>query len=109
LYSSLKKLSETNNQVLLSTHSSSFIDLELYKSICVVYKNNTVDGTKHLQCVSIFYCFTDKKKFNITYWINPDRGELFFAKKVILLEGQTEKVLSHILQNSWIAFDMTIH
>jgi CRISPR-associated exonuclease Cas4 len=27
----------------------------------------------------------------MTYWINPDRGELFFAKKVVLVEGQTDK------------------
>jgi len=94
LYSSLKKLSETNNQVLLSTHSSSFIDLELYKSICVIYKKNTTDGSKHLQCTSdIFTTIPDKKKFNITYWINPDRGELFFAKKVILFEGPTDKIV----------------
>ena len=26
-------------------------------------------------------------------WINQDRAELFFAKKVILLEGATEKTV----------------
>ncbi|MGL5545088.1 MAG: TOPRIM nucleotidyl transferase/hydrolase domain-containing protein, partial [Cetobacterium sp.] len=30
--------------------------------------------------------------FNMNYWINPDRGEMFFAKKVILVEGQTDKI-----------------
>ena len=28
----------------------------------------------------------------MNYWINPDRGEMFFAKKVILVEGQTDKI-----------------
>lgn len=98
LYSSLKNLSETDNQVMISTHSSSFIDLELYESICILYKNNVTDGTKHLQCTEdIFTSLDDKKKFNMTYWINPDRGELFFAKKVVLVEGQTDKsVLSYL-------------
>lgn len=92
LYSSLKRLSESENQVLVSTHSSSFIDLEQYKSICILYKNSVTEGTKHLQCVEdIFTSISDKKRFNMTYWINPDRGELFFAKKVILVEGQTDK------------------
>ena len=29
----------------------------------------------------------------MNYWINPDRSELFFAKKVILVEGQTDKIV----------------
>ena len=31
--------------------------------------------------------------FNLNYWINPDRGELFFARKIVLVEGQTEKTV----------------
>lgn len=111
LYSSLKKLSETNSQVLISTHSSSFIDLELYNSICIVYKDNVADGTKHLQCTTdIFTNLDDKKKFNMTYWINPDRGELFFAKKVILVEGQTDKsVISYLAkQMGCFKYDYTL-
>lgn len=111
LYSSLKKLSETDNQVMISTHSSSFIDLELYESICILYKNNVTDGTKHLQCTEdIFVLLDDKKKFNMTYWINPDRGELFFAKKVILVEGQTDKsVLSYLAkQLGCFRYDYTL-
>jgi CRISPR-associated exonuclease Cas4 len=83
LFSSLKALSESNNQVLLSTHSSSFIDLRLYKSICIVQKSNVSDGSKRLQCSEdLFTSFEDRKKFNMTYWVNPDRSELFFAKKI---------------------------
>jgi CRISPR-associated exonuclease Cas4 len=35
----------------------------------------------------------EKKNFDMTYWINPDRSELFFAKKVILVEGATDKTI----------------
>jgi len=111
LYASLKKLSETNSQVFISTHSSSFIDLELYNSICKVYKDNVSDGTKHLQCTTdIFTDLDDKKKFNMTYWINPDRGELFFAKKVILVEGPTDKsVITYLSkQLECFKYDYTI-
>ena len=37
------------------------------------------------------------KAFNMNYWINPDRSELFFAKKVILVEGQTDKIVISFL------------
>jgi predicted ATP-dependent endonuclease of OLD family len=93
LFSSLKDLAENESQVFLTTHSSSFIDLYHYRSICVIYKKSIVEGTKRLQCLEDLFegATEDIKKFNLTYWINPDRGELFFAKKVILVEGQTDK------------------
>jgi len=111
LYDSLKQLSETGNQVLISTHSSSFLDLQMHKSICIVYKKTTAEGTKHLQCSNdLFTAAEDKKKFNMTYWINPDRGELFFAKKVILVEGATDKTIIPLLAKglSIFRFDYTI-
>ncbi len=94
LFYSLKKLSQVNNQVLLSTHSSYFIDLEMYKSICKVYKTNVNEGSKVLQCMEdLFTLDDDKNNFNMSYWINPDRGELFFAEKIILVEGPTDKTI----------------
>ena len=92
LFSSLVELSRDNNQVLICTHSSSFLDLKYHTSICIVKKNDVAEGSKVLQCnEDIFTDLDDKKKFNLGYWINPDRSELFFAKKVILVEGQTDK------------------
>jgi len=41
----------------------------------------------------------DKTNFNLTYWINPDRSELFFARKVILVEGATDKTIIPYLAN----------
>lgn len=94
LFSSLQNLSDSNNQVLLCTHSSSFIDLNLYKSICVVKKKSIEEGTTIFQYLDeLFPVGNEKKKFNMMYWINPDRSELFFAKKVILLEGATDKTV----------------
>lgn len=100
LFSSLKILSESESQVFLSTHSSSFIDLGLYESICVVCKNSLDEGTQTLQCTEKLFGDDndeDYQQFQLTYYINPDRGELFFARKVILVEGQTEKsVITYI-------------
>ena len=98
LFASLVALSAEESQIVLCTHSSSFLGLEHHKSICIVKKDSVAEGTKILQYTgNLFNESEDKKKFNLTYWINPDRSELFFAKKVILLEGQTEKSIIPLL------------
>lgn len=94
LFNTLIDLSISDtNQVILCTHSNLFVDLNYHKSICIVKKDNLNIGTKCLQCSDEFLSPEEKKNFNIIYWINPDRSELFFAKKIILLEGQTDKVV----------------
>lgn len=93
-FDSLVALSKSENQVILCTHSSSFISLEYYRSICIVRKNSLTEGTTVFQWKEeLFPVVEEKELFNLTYWINPDRGELFFARKVILTEGATEKTV----------------
>jgi predicted ATP-dependent endonuclease of OLD family len=97
-FSSLVALSMNESQIVLCTHSSSFLDLEYHKSICIVKKESVGEGTKVLQCTTdIFQGLEDRKTFNLSYWINPDRSELFFAKKIILLEGPTDKSVVPLL------------
>jgi CRISPR-associated exonuclease Cas4 len=91
LFDSFVGLSESGSQVILCTHSSGLIDVERYKSIYIATKENEITGTKVKQCTEDLFEGDAKKDFNLSYWINPDRGELFFASKVILLEGATEK------------------
>lgn len=93
LFDSLVGLSESGSQVILCTHSSGLIDVERYKSIYIAAKDNGSDETKVKQCTDELFEGDAKKDFNLSYWINPDRGELFFASKVILLEGATEKTI----------------
>jgi hypothetical protein len=98
LFDSLLELSKVESQVLLCTHSSSFISLDRYRSICIVRKNSLEEGTTIFQCTEdLFAEASHKNLFNLTYWINPDRGELFFARKVILTEGPTEKTIIPLL------------
>lgn len=93
-FSSLKQLSEKNHQVIITTHSSFFLDLSLYKSICIVRKDGRTSPTKIFQCrEDLFKELDDKKAFNLTYWVNPERGEIFFSEKTILVEGPTEKTI----------------
>lgn len=50
LFASLYDLSQADSQVFLCTHSSSFMSLDHYRSICIVRKNNLDEGTTVLQC-----------------------------------------------------------
>lgn len=94
LYQTLKTLSQNNNQVIVTTHSNSFVDIENYKSLIIAQKTDVISGTTVKQCsTELFSGLNEKKKINLIYWINPERSELFFAKKVILVEGQTDKTI----------------
>lgn len=99
LFDSLVVLTESGAQVAFSTHSSALINIERYKSICIVRKDSIASGTEICQCVDDIFSGNSKKDFNLSYWVNPDRSELFFAKKVLLVEGATEKtVIPYIAQ-----------
>jgi len=97
LFDSFVALSESGSQVILCTHSSGLIDVERYKSIYIATKDNGSNETNVKQCVEDLFEGNTKKDFNLSYWINPDRGELFFASKVVLLEGATEKTVFPLL------------
>jgi CRISPR-associated exonuclease Cas4 len=99
---SLKELSEQpDHQVLVCTHSSFFVDMDLYKSICLLCKPSPQVGTKPQQCTRELFEGEDregkKRRFNAAYWFNPDRGEVFFARRVGLVEGPTEKTIIPML------------
>ncbi len=84
-----------NQQVLLCTHSPHFVDLANAEAITLVHKTTAEEGTKTRQCGSPLAAGADaelkRKQFNAATYFNPDRSELFFAEKIILVEGPTEK------------------
>lgn len=92
LFSNICILTKLGNQIYVSTHSNNFINLHMYKSICIVRKEEKI-GTKAFQFKGYLFSGDEIKNFNMNYWINPDRSEIFFAKKVILVEGQTDKIV----------------
>lgn len=94
LQKSLSTLAQEEGvQVFLCTHSAHFIDMENYRRISIISKPNPEIGTQVRQCAQEFSHGDEKKTFNMLYWINPDRGEMFFASKVVFVEGPTEKVV----------------
>ena len=102
LYDCFIKLSKLGTKIYLKTYSSSFLGLKQYKSICVVKKIN--NNVRVVQAKDNIFKGDAIKAFNMNYWINPDRSELFFAEKVILVEGQTDKIVISALAKTLKVF-----
>lgn len=95
LYNYFIKLTNRGSKIYIKTYSSSFVGLKQYKSICLLKK--VADNISIAQTNNELFKDDEIKAFNMNYWINPDRAELFFAKKVILVEGQTDKIVISFL------------
>lgn len=98
LAASLRDIANTpNHQVFICTHSTYFVDLEHYKELAIVSKDNPQAGSCVRQCTEELFAGDDSKqrkaRFHMARWINPDRGEMFFAQRVVFVEGETEKVV----------------
>jgi len=104
--------STPQHQVFICSHSTHFINLDKYQSIVIVSKNNQNEGTLIKQCTRDLFEGDDAKdkkdRFHMASWINPDRGELFFARKVILVEGETEKAILPFLATVLNCFDPSV-
>jgi CRISPR-associated exonuclease Cas4 len=103
-YESLKQISRTD-QVFICTHSPHFIDMEDYRHIVVVNKPNFETGTQVKRVQQELFESERKKQFNMIRFFNPDRNELFFARKVVLVEGDTEKAVLPLIARRIGCFD----
>lgn len=113
LAASLREIAETpEHQVFLCTHSTYFVDLEHYKEVAVITKDCPKKGSCVRQCTRDLFEGDDtrerKDRFHMARWINPDRGELFFAQRVVFVEGETEKVILPYLAEKMHVFNPDI-
>jgi len=113
LAASLRDIAESpEHQVFLCTHSTHFVDLANYKEIAIVSKEEPKDGSTVRQCTDEIFPEENlqerKKRFQMAEWINPDRAEMFFARKVIFVEGETERVLLPYLAERMGIFDSDV-
>ncbi|MFO8020721.1 MAG: AAA family ATPase [Promethearchaeia archaeon] len=117
------------HQIILNTHSPNFIEFENLYQLAKVYKRTLEEGTKVIQPLE----FDDDgqivenqfvktwgrseqqriywkriNKVNMNYYFNPNRNEIFFADKVVLVEGQTEKMLFQAWANYFFPEDFAI-
>jgi len=108
-YQALRTLSSTH-QILLCTHSAYFVNLEDYRDIVVIRKLNQTTGTSSYKTSGELFegDSEQKQRFNMIQFFNPDRSEVFFAKRVALVEGATEKALFPLLAKRLNMFDYRV-
>lgn len=87
----LRKIAASGNQVLLTTHSPVFVELHEPEAIALVRRSSET-GTKVFQTKKIELVDTDRQALRLLTEFDTQRNELFFAKKVFLVEGNTEKI-----------------
>jgi predicted ATP-dependent endonuclease of OLD family len=106
LRNSLYELSETDSfQVLCATHSPAMIDISKPHSSLVRVVKKSDETTKTYQVgEGVFQGTDDKKKFvQMINRFNPHICEVFYADKVILVEGDTETIVYRELLEKFFA------
>lgn len=86
LYKTLREIAKTN-QIIYTTHSPHFVSIPEYKEVVVVRRG--ADGTK-VSCSNL--PTNAKLKEKLIKELDPERNELFFASRLLLVEGDTEKL-----------------
>lgn len=86
LYKTIRQIGETN-QVIYITHSPHFVTIPEFNEIVIVSKKN--DGT-HIKKSTLQTSDALKNKFRKE--LDPERNEMFFARKLLIVEGDTEKM-----------------
>ncbi len=83
----------STDQVLYSTHSPLFIDAFEYEHITLVQKPSTDVGTQVKTCAAgAFDGLDDRKVFQGLTRLNPSVNEMFFARRVLLVEGPEDQI-----------------
>jgi CRISPR-associated exonuclease Cas4 len=113
LAQSIAEIANTaEHQVLVCTHSSHFIDLDKYQNLGIVFRESPTTGTQMRQCTDELFedeTTADRKnRFHMACWVNPDRGEMFFAKRIAFVEGETEKTLFPFLADRMGCLDQDV-
>ncbi|MCF7812437.1 AAA family ATPase [Candidatus Gracilibacteria bacterium] len=98
-YEILKAMADKGAQVIYTTHATEFVRLRDYENVkrVIIDKKKTKIFPEN---ETIELDFSEDKLLKFSLSVNNERAELFFAEKVLLVEGNTEKlVFEYILRN----------
>ncbi len=95
----MREFSKTD-QIIYSTHSPLFVDAYESEQVALVSKLSVDDGTKVRTCdTRAFAGLTERKVFQGFSKLNPAINELFFARRVVLVEGPEDLIaITAVLQ-----------
>lgn len=86
LYKTLRAIGQTN-QVIYTTHSPHFVSIPEYTDVVLVRKTATGTGVTQSALP-----LTPKRREKLIKELDPERSELFFATRLLVVEGDTEKL-----------------
>ena len=86
LYKTIRNIGKTN-QVIYITHSPHFVTIPEFDEIRIITK--TKEGTQYVQSS---LPSDEKLKEKFRKELDPERNELFFANRLLIVEGGTEKL-----------------
>jgi predicted ATP-dependent endonuclease of OLD family len=78
--------------VIIATHSAFFIDILKHEGIKIVERENGIASTVCQWDTSKALADDEREELQIVKAFNPSVAALFFADKILLVEGQTEEV-----------------
>jgi putative ATP-dependent endonuclease of OLD family len=95
----MREFSETD-QVIYTTHSPIFVDAYLYKDIAIVSKPSVEIGTKLKTATgNSIEELQEAKIFKGLSRFNPSVSELFFAKRILIVEGPEDLIAVNAILN----------
>jgi predicted ATP-dependent endonuclease of OLD family len=86
LYKTIREIGRTN-QVIYTTHSPHFVAVPDYGEVVLVRKNTDGTFVKRSDIPK-----NEKRREKLIKELDPERNELFFATRVLFVEGDTEKL-----------------
>lgn len=101
LYKCFQSLSE-KTQIIYTTHNPNFVDAQRAYEIVMLQRHFENGTYKFEKSAFINEIEAEKQKFKIYSHFNTERNEIFFAKKILLVEGASDKILfTTLLNDKW--------
>ena len=102
LYQSFQNLSE-HTQIFYTTHNPNFVDAYRAPEVRILWKDEDWTHINEKNTTVVNWTEQERTKFKIYTQFNTERNELFFAKKVLLVEWKSDKILfSTLALKRWI-------
>jgi predicted ATP-dependent endonuclease of OLD family len=92
LFESFQELSNTS-QIFYTTHNPNFVSAVRAHEIEIIQKDDDKGTYASEKDTRITQDFLKDTQFKIYSHFNPYRNEIFFAKKILLVEGPSDKIL----------------
>ena len=86
LYKTMREIGRTN-QIIYATHSPHFVSVPEYNEVLLV-RRGEVGTTVRLSDLPT----NDRRREKLVKELDPERNELFFARRLLIVEGDTEKL-----------------